>query len=214
MEKAISSGRGTLTEGNLQKSLDYIMYMSGVDPSTVHFFDESLVVKTTANRTYGHSLKGTQAVEVKRYSSNCTFTINLLHVLFGVDNYNILEGASNGLEMLEFFDESLQIIDENGNAVLPQGDTVVMDNCRFHHGRYAKNQLREILENRGVTLIFQPPYSPEFNSFEFCFRVMKAYLREHEQFAINFTELAIIQALQSITPAMSYNFFRHCGFAL
>ena len=48
-------------------------------------------------------------------------------------------------------------------------------------------------------LIFQLPYSPEFNSCEFCFRSMKAYLTQHEQFSINFTELAIIQGLQTMT---------------
>ena len=71
-----------------------------------------------------------------------------------------------------------------------------------------------MLRNRSVELIFQPPYSPEFNSCEFCFRSMKAYLRQHEQFSINFTELAIIQGLQTITPAISQNIFSHCGFVI
>ncbi len=204
----------SLTQKNLEKTLDYIMYMSGLDPSTIHFFDESSVVKTTANRTYGHSKKGFPAVEVKRYSSNCTYTVNVLHSRFGIDNFSILEGASNGLEMIEFFAESLQIIDEYGNPVLANGDTVVMDNCGFHHGHFAENQLRQMLDDRGVSLIFQPPYSPEFNTCEFCFRSMKAYLRHHEQFSINFTEVAIIQALQSISRVVSENIFSHCGFVL
>ena len=64
-----------------------------------------------------------------------------------------------------------------------------------------------MLRNRGVELIFQPPYSPELHSFEFC-RSMKAYLRQHEQCSIDFTELAIIQGLRTITPA------KHCEFFL
>ena len=35
----------SLTHENLLKTLNYIMYMSGVDPSTVNFFDETSVVK-------------------------------------------------------------------------------------------------------------------------------------------------------------------------
>ena len=93
----------SLTDENLEKSLNYIMYMSGLDPSTVHFFDESRVIKMTPSRIYGHSKKGSHAVEVKHYASNCTYTINLLHSRFGVDNFNILEGPSNRLEMIEFF---------------------------------------------------------------------------------------------------------------
>ena len=40
---------------------------------------------------------------------------------------------------------------------------------------------------------------------------MKAYLRQYKQFSINFTELAIIQGLRTIMPAILQNIFRHCG---
>ena len=116
--------------------------------------------------------------------------------------------------MIHFFKESLQAVDHVGNPVLANGDVIVMDNCGFHHGVFAENQLRLMLRNRGVELIFQPPCSPEFNSCEFCFRSMKAYLRQHEQFSINFTELEIIQGLQTITPAILQNIFSHCGFVI
>ena len=205
----------SLTNENLMKTQDYIMYISGVDPSKIHFFDESSVVKTTGNRTYGHSKKGQPAVEVQRYSSNCNYTVNLPHSRFGIDYCNILEGPSNGLEMLHFFEESMDVVDPvYGNPVLANGDIVVMDNCGFHHGRFTEDELRRMLRNRGIELIFQPPYSPDFNTCEFCFRVMKSYLRRYEQFSINYTELAVIEALQSITPQMSHKFFRHCGFAV
>ncbi|CAH3176849.1 unnamed protein product [Porites evermanni] len=126
------------------------MYMSGVDPST----------------------RGLPAVEIQRYASNCNYTVNLLHSRFFIDNFNILEGPSNGFEMIHFFEESLQAVDHVGNPVLANGDVI------------------------------------------FCFRSIKAYLRQHEQFSINFTELAIIQGLQTITPAISQNIFSHCGFVI
>jgi transposase len=114
----------SLTHERLLQTLNYIMYISGVDPSTIHFFDESSVVKTTPNRIYGHSEKGCPAIEVKRYTSNCSYTVNLLHSRFGVDYFNILEGPSNGFEMLDFFEDSLQVLDPIGNRVLANGDTV------------------------------------------------------------------------------------------
>ena len=130
----------SLSEENLIKTQDYIMFMAGVDPLRVHFFDESSVTKTTPNRIYGHSSKGQPAIEVKRYSSNSTYTVNLLHSCFGVDYSNILEGPSNGLEMLHFFEESMAIVDPVfGNPVLANGDIIVMDNCGFHHGRFAED---------------------------------------------------------------------------
>ena len=115
------------------------MQMSELDPSRVHFFDESSIKRTTGNRMYGHALKGQPAIELKRYASDCNYTINLLQSIFGVTNYGILDGASNGLEMLAFFIESLDLVDVYGNHVLANGDTVVMDNCRFHHGRFGRD---------------------------------------------------------------------------
>ena len=205
----------SLTMPNLVRTLDYIQYMSGIDPSTVHFFDESSVIKTTPNRTYGHAMKGKHAVEVQRYSSNCNYTINLLHSRLGVDYFNILDGPSNGLAMFNFFQEVLTIVDPvYGNPILAEGDTVVMDNCGFHHGAMAENELRRMFRQNNVDLIFQPPYSPDFNTCEFCFRTMKLYLRKHEQFAINFTEIAIMEGIETVTQEMSTKFFQHCGFVL
>ena len=71
------------------------------------------------------------------------------------------------------------------DPVIANGHVIVMDNCGFHHGVFVKNQLCLMLRNRGVELIFQLPYSLEFNSCEFCFGSMKAYLRQHEKFSIN-----------------------------
>lgn len=62
--------------------------------------------------------------------------------------------------MIHFFDKSLQAVDHLGNPVLANGDVVVMDNCGFHHGYFAENQLRLMLRNRGVDLICQTSLQP------------------------------------------------------
>ena len=137
----------------------------------------------------------------------------MLQSVFGITNFGVIDGASNGLEMLQFFNETTQIVDPiYGNPVLAQGDVVIMDNCGFHHGRFAEAELRRILEEQGVTLLFQPPYSPEFNTCKFSFRVLKQFLRKHEHFSVNFTEVAILQGLEKITSKLCRRFFGHCGF--
>ena len=91
------------------------MYMSGVDP---FFFYESPVTEKQ-RQICGHGKKGLTAVEVQRYASNCNYTVNLLNGRFGVDTFNILEGPSNGFEMIDFFEESLQAVEHVGrNPVL------------------------------------------------------------------------------------------------
>ena len=64
---------------------------------------------------------------MQRYASNATFTKNLLHSVVSVDCFNILQGPSNGLELLNFFDEALQVDRADGSAALERGDVVVMD---------------------------------------------------------------------------------------
>ena len=59
--------------------------------------------------------------------------------------FAVLEGASNGFEMHEFFNETLQIVDTiYGNPVLSHRDVIAMDNCGFHHGRFAEVELRRM----------------------------------------------------------------------
>jgi transposase len=45
---------------------------------------------------------------------------------------------------------------------LRPGQVVILDNARFHRAKY----LREILAQVGCSLLFLPPYSPDFNRIE------------------------------------------------
>ena len=107
-----------LTDNAQERLHAYLTLCSTCDPRSVHFFDESSVIKTTGNRNYGHAPVGQRAVEIQRYASNATYTVNLLQSIFGVDHVNILPGPSNGLELLNFFAEALQEQDIFGNLCL------------------------------------------------------------------------------------------------
>lgn len=170
---------------NVEHTDFFLDQISDLPPTSIHFFDESSVVKTTMNRRYGNAPLGEPAFEVQRYASNANFTINLLQSMQGVDYVNVIEGASNGNELLLFFEEALNITKADGSVVLERGDTVVMDNCGFHHSHFKEPVLRDMLEECGVNLLFQPPYSPHFNTCEFCFRQIKAFLNRHQELAEN-----------------------------
>jgi transposase len=70
---------------------DFTTFISNKDPNKFHFFDESSVVRTTGNRNYGSSAKGSRAFELQRYASNANYTINLLLSRFGVDYFNVID---------------------------------------------------------------------------------------------------------------------------
>ena len=148
----------------------FLTEISNLRAANLHFFDESSVIKTTGNKKYGSAVLGEPAFEVQCYASNSNYTINLLHSINGVDFYNILDGPSNGMELLTFFHTALQLERQDRSATLERGDCVVMDNCGFHHPRFLEPILRNMLADCGIRLLFQPPYHPDINSCEFCFR--------------------------------------------
>ena len=171
------------------------------------------MIKTTGKRKYGSSEVGKRAIEIQPYASNVTFTINLLHSTRGIDIFNIIEGPSNGQELLHVFTEALDVKHGDGSFKLCNGDIVVRDNCGFHHGRNTEPQLRAMLVNRNVSLVFQPPYHPQLKTCEYCFSQLKSYLKEHERYALEFTEMVICDGLlERITTQFSYCVFKHCGY--
>ena len=87
-------------EDVIEKLSIYIALISEVVLNRLHFFDESSVLVTSGNRTRGHSATGQPAIEVQRYASNATYTVNLLHNVNGVSHCNIIRGASNVSELL------------------------------------------------------------------------------------------------------------------
>ena len=57
---------------------------------------------------------------------------------------------------------------------LTQGDIVVMDNLPAHK----VTGVRLAIEQAGATLLYLPPYSPDFNPIEMAFSKLKAILRQ------------------------------------
>ena len=91
------------------------------------------------------------------------------------------------MELLIFFYEALQLEREDGSATLERGDCVIMDNCGFHHARFVEPILRNMFADCDITLLFQPPYSPDFNTCEFCFRQIRQ-IKDYTCVAINYLQ--------------------------
>ena len=88
------------------------------------------------------------------------------------------------------------------------GDVVVMDNLQTH--KIAG--VREAIEAVGATLLYLPPYSPDFNPIENMWSKVKPWLRSAA--ARNFDALcdAIAAALKAVTADDCRGFFGHCGY--
>ena len=73
---------------------------------------------TSGNRVYGNSYIGEPAIEIQRYTLNANNTLNLLYSANGVDYFDVLRGPSNGMELLNFFNEALSINRVDGSTIL------------------------------------------------------------------------------------------------
>lgn len=58
---------------------------------------------------------------------------------------------------------------------LGQEVVVVLDNAGFHRAKLIQEQ-RETWAAQGLTLWFQPPYSPQFNRIETVWKTLKSFL--------------------------------------
>ena len=137
----------------------------------------------------------------------------MLAGLEGVLYANTLDGASNTVEFLNFFDEATNATQINGNPVLMTGDILVLDNCATHHnaGGFALGQW---LDTMGIDVVYLPTYSPELNPVEFAFNKLKYVLKIEEMQPLVEANLdaAIYRALDEITVNDMRGFYRKTGY--
>jgi transposase len=70
-------------------------------------------------------------------------------------------------------DAFLAWVEQSLAPSLRQGDTVIIDNLQAHkvHG------VQQAIKAVGASLLYLPPYSPDFNPIEMVFAKLKAILR-------------------------------------
>jgi transposase len=87
-------------------------------------------------------------------------------------------------------------------------DIVVMDNLSSHKGP----RIRQMIEAAGASLLYLPPYSPDFNPIENAFAKLKALLRKAAERSIEGLWTVIGQLLDAFTPNECSNYFAAAGY--
>ena len=72
--------------------------------------------------------------------------------------------------------------------------------------------MRAAIESVGATLLFLPPYSPDFNPVEHAFAKLKAHLRKAAQRTIHGLWTAVGRILDLYSPTECANYFDTCGY--
>ena len=94
------------------------------------------------------------------------------------------------------------------------GDIVILDNLASHKGP----RVRAMIEAAGATLLYLPPYSPDFNvlgldpRIENAFAKLKALLRKAAERTVKGLWSAIGRLLDAFTPQECANYFAAAGY--
>lgn len=113
----------------------------------------------------------------------------------------VIDGAMNGDAFTAYTETFLA-------PTFAPGDIVILDNLPAHKVSGA----RAAIECNGATLLFLPPYSPDFNPIEQVFAKLKALLRKAAARALEALEAAIASALDAFTPKECANYFTNSGY--
>lgn len=113
----------------------------------------------------------------------------------------VVDGAMDG-EMFTAYAETILA------PTLSQGGIVILDNLPAHKVAGA----REAIEAVGATMMFLPPYSPDFNPIEQAFSKIKSILRKAAARTVDALEAAIVMALNSLSASECENYFTNSGY--
>lgn len=128
-----------------------------------------------------------------------TLTVGLR--LSGLAAPMLLDGPMHGAAFKAYVEQVLV-------PDLSPGDIVVMDNLPAHKVA----GVRQAIEAAGATLLYLPPYSPDFNPIEMAFSKLKAMLRKAAARTLDDLWNAIATAIEDLSPAECENYFAAAGY--
>jgi transposase len=165
------------------------------------FVDESGVATNMARR-YGRAAGGQRVRGTVPHGQWERLTILGGLTLGGLAACLAVEGATDAAVMRAFVAHALV-------PVLKPGQVVVLDNLTAHRD----TRVRRLIEAAGCTLLFLPPYSPDFNPIEPAWSKLKQLLRGMGARTIDALHTALTALVDAITPDDARGYFHHCGYA-
>jgi transposase len=171
-----------------------------LDPERLVFIDETWA-STSMSRLHGRTPKGERlrAGIPHGHWKTTTFVAGLR--LTGMMATMVLDGPINRDAFQAYVEQVLV-------RELRPGDIVIMDNLSSHKGA----AIRQAIEAAGASLLFLPPYSPDFNPIENAFAKLKALLRAAAERTVDALWTTIGSLIDRFTPNECANYFAAAGY--
>ena len=171
-----------------------------LDPERLVFIDETWVTTNMA-RIRGRAPKGERLRAVIPHGHWKTTTFIGALRLSGLTAPMVIDCPLNSVWLQAYVEEVLV-------PTLTPGDVVIMDNLSGHK----RPAVRAEIEAAGATLLYLPPYSPDFNPIENAFAKLEALLRKAAERTIERLWAAIGELLVDFTPQQCANMFAAAGY--
>jgi transposase len=169
-------------------------------PERLVFIDET-GVDTKMARRCGRSPRGERCRASVPFGhwKTTTFTAGLR--FNGLAAPLVLDGPMDGECFLAYVEQLLA-------PSLRPGDIVIFDNLPAHRVK----GVRAAIEAMGASLVYLPPYSPDFNPIEQAFAKLKALLRKAAARTRDDLWTAVGEALKAFSSTKCQNYFLNCGY--
>ena len=174
---------------------------AGFDPDRLVFIDET-GASTKMARLRGRAPRGERLVGKIPHGHWKTTTFVAALRSTALTAPCVIDGPMNGNAFLAYVEQILA-------PSLQPGDIVVLDNLSAHK----VPGVREAIEAAQATLLYLPPYSPDFNPIEQLFAKLKALLRKAAERSIEGLWNRIAAILDVFTPDECTNYLRNAGYA-
>ena len=177
---------------------EYWQKVQQINPENLVFIDE-MGVLLGLTRTHARSPHGSRVYDFKPFYRGAKVTVIGAISLKQVLAVMTLNGSMNGNAFKVFVEKCL--IPE-----LWEGAVVVMDNASAHK----VEEIESLIESVGASVLYQSPYSPDFNPIEHWWSQLKAFLRQFSPTTAKMVDVLIATALDLINPQHLKNWFTNC----
>ena len=171
-----------------------------LDPERLVFIDETWA-STNMARTHGRCRRGERLRVGVPHGHWKTTTVIAGLTTRGMVAPVVLDGPINR-DAFETYVERILVPE------LRRGDIIVMDNLSSHKGP----RVRAMIEAAGASLLYLPPYSPDFNPIENAFAKLKALLRKAAERTVDGLWSAIGRFVDLFEPGECRNDFAAAGY--
>ena len=161
------------------------------------FLDES-GINLSFIRRMARSVKGARAYGAKPAKGKNISVISAISIEKVLVQWSKL-GSVSGLTFEAFI--AVKLV-----PTLWVGAIVIMDNCSIHKSP----EIERLIEEAGATLIYLPPYSPDFSPIENAWSKIKSILRKIGARTRPDLMKSLEEAFTQITKSDLISWFTHC----